>query len=279
MDLIHILISLPIFWYVAVPVVIKLTMKINARPGIQPVTPKFLPDDVQDYFNEVAPKLSALSFEPAACFVMAESLANITPYVQLWVNRRSGQLATANVVITKNSGERPTTVKSHLEFLTKLSSGPAIVTNNSDTLGAFKKTSASETLSARRLKDPAQLHRLHAWRESQLAPAAAERFIPAAGEELEWFADVYEESIVRQVGTGYVQVESGDPTVYHPTFHGAYLMTWAQMWPMKGLRRSAEDRRADTMVRQCSAAGAAGGTTPIRINQKRSDRGPGRRAA
>jgi hypothetical protein len=279
MDLMHILIALPVFWYLGLPVVIKLTMKINARPPIQPVTPRYLPEDVQEYFNEVSPKLSSLSFEPVACFVMAESLANITPYVQLWVNRRSGQLATANLVIAKNSGDRPPTVKSHLEFLTKLSTGPAIATNNSETLGAFKKTSASDTVSASRLKDPAQLHRLHVWRESQLAASSAERFIPAAGEELEWFADVYEESIVRQVATGYVQVEAGDPTVYHPTFHGAYMMTWAQMWPMKGLRRSAEDRRAEAMVRQCAAAGAGVAPGSVRITQTRTDRGPGRKAA
>ena len=280
MDLIHILIALPIFWYIGMPVVIKLTMKINARPEIQPATPKYLPDDVRDYLSEISPKLSALGFDPVACFTMSASVPNVTPFVHFWVNRRTGQMATANMMITNNCGDRPPTIKQHLEFLTKLANGPAIVTNNSDTLGAFKKTPASDTVSAKRLKDPAHLHRLHGWRERKLAPASAERFIPAPGEELSWFADVYEESIARQVATKYVEPEAGDPTIYHPTFHGAFLMTWAQMWPMKGLRRSAEDRRAEAMVRQCAAEGNPASQPTIRITQTRDGQGgPGRKAA
>ena len=281
MDLIDFLIALPFLWYLGVPLLIRQTMKIHARPGMQPVTPRFLPDDVKDYFEEVGPKLAALGFEPVACFV-AENPAspNITPHVQLWISRRNGQMASANVFIVKHSGDKPPTIKTHLEFVTKLSTGPAIVTNNAADLGAFKKTPASDTLYATRLLDPAQLHRLHTWREIKLgAGPGVERFVPAAGAELAWFADAYEESIVRQVGTGYLQVVAGDVTAYQPTFVGAYRMTWAQMWPMKGLRRRAEDRRADAQIQQCAAAGQVAVPENIRITSTRSERGPSRRRA
>jgi hypothetical protein len=279
MDLMDLLIALPALWYLGVPLLIKSTMKINARPALTPVTPKFLPEDVKDYFDEVAPKLSSLGFEPVACFVVENSMPNVTPHVQLWFNRRAGQMATANFVIAKQPGDKPPVIKTHLEFLTKMADGPSIATNNSAEVGAFKKTAACETVSATRLKDPAHLHRLHAWRETKLAPASAERFIPAAGQELAWFSEMYEESIARQVGTGYLQRNAGDPTTFQPTFHGAYVMTWAQMWPMKGLGRSAEDRRAEGQVRECAAAGEVKPPSSVRITNKQPTPGPSRRAA
>src|SRR5439155_1135269 len=202
-----------------------------------------------------SPKLSGLGFEPVACFTLENALANVTPYVQLWVNRKGGQIASANVSIAKGGGDRPPVIKTHLEFVTKIAGagGHAIVTNNAEDLGAFARTGFSDTLGARRLKDPSQLYRLHVWRESQQADASAERFVPAPRDELNWFADVYEESIVRQLRTGLLRKDSGDVSVFVPTLLGAYRMTWAQQAPFKGLRRTAEDRRAEEMIRRCAA--------------------------
>jgi hypothetical protein len=84
--------------------------------------------------------------------------------------------------------------------------------------------------------------------------ASADRFIPEAGKVLEWFADAYEESISRQVKTGYVQADRSDPGMYSPTIQGAYLMTWGQLPPMKQMRRSEEDKRAAEQVRQALAS-------------------------
>jgi hypothetical protein len=281
MDLFDFLIALPFLWYLGVPLLIKSTMKIHARPGAQPVTPRYLPDDVKDYLDDVGPKLSSLGFEPVACFVMENpATPNVTPHVQLWVNRRTGQMASANVFVVKHPGDKPTEIKTHVEFVTKLSNGPAIATNNAADLGAFKKTSACDTLSATRLKEVAHLHRLHTWREGKLGAApGVERFVPAPGAELAWFADAYEDSIVRQVGTGYLQVVAGETTIYQPTLRGAYMMTWGQMWPMKGLRRSAEDRRAEEQVRQCAAAGNVTVPPTVRVTNNPPQRGPQHRKA
>jgi len=70
-------------------------------------------------------------------------------------------------------------------------------------------------------------------RESKLLAPSAERFVPETGAALNWFADGYEESIARQVKTGYVQADPADPTIFSPTVQGAFAMTWAQLPPMK----------------------------------------------
>jgi hypothetical protein len=269
----YLLIGIPVLAYFGLPLVIKSTLRINARPALNPLTPAHAPDDVQEYFASVGPKLSGLGFEQAACFSMENSTPNTTPYVSLWINRKTGQAATANVIIAKN-GDRPPVVKSHVEFCTKLADGPAVNTTNSADLGAFKKTKSSDTISATRLQDPGNLYRLHTWRESKLASQSAERFLPAAGTEAQWFADLYEESIVRQVATGYLQCDPNDPSVYTPTLAGAYAMTWAQLPPMKQMNRSAEDRRAESQIRQASSASL----TPA-ANVKVTSQLPQRKAA
>src|SRR3989440_4010941 len=241
--------------YFAVTLLIKAKMRINARPGMNPITPGNLPDEAQEYFNAVGSQLSALGFTQAACFVVENSVPGVTPYVQLWVNRKTGQAGSANFIIAR-SGDRPPAVKRHIEFVTRIADGIAIQTNSSQTLGAFKKTSAADTLSAARLCDPARLYRVHCWRERELSGALAQRYLPLPGGEMQWFADAYEESVARQGATGYLQQDAGDPTIYRPTTSGAYAMTWAQQWPMKALHRSAEDRRAGTQNRQ-----AGGGST------------------
>ena len=258
---------LGLLYYFAVPLLIKAKMRINARPGMNPVTPGNLPDDAQEYFNAVGGQFSTLGFEQAACFIVENSVPGVTPYVQLWINRKTGQAASANFIIAR-SGDRPPTIRRHVEFVTRIAEGIAIQTNNSQTLGAFKKTSAADTLSAARLCDPARLYLLHCWRERELAGALAQRYLPRPGGEMQWFADAYEESIARQVGTGYLQRDASDPTLYTPSTIGAYAMTWAQQFPMKQMRRSAEDRRAESQMRQAVAARPISTPSSVRITHQ-----------
>jgi hypothetical protein len=277
MTLVYLIIALPFFVYLGLPLVIKATLKLNARPTLQPFTPKYVPEIAREYFEEVVPKLTALGFEQEACFSIENAVPNVTSHVSLGINRKSGQAVIATVMVTAPQGDKPPMVKNHIEFLTKLASGQSITTSNSVDLNAFKATGESDALSAPRLQDPAQLYQLHQWRDSKLGSASAERFLPAQGNAQAWFADGYEESIARQVRTGYVSPSASDPTLYSPTIQGAYAMTWGQLPPMKQMRRSAEDKRAEQQVRQA-------GTKPIpapavKITHERPAPTPARKAA
>jgi hypothetical protein len=251
-------------WYLGIPLLIKNSLRINSRPALTPVSPTNLPDDVQDYFKETAPALSSLGFAMSASFIMEGSIPNVTPHVQLWINRMTGQAAAVSAVICKQ-GDRPPSIKKNVEFLTKLSSGKAIATNNSSELGAFKPTDACDTLYAARLADIKNLYRLHAWRDAKILGSTATRFLPAPGAEMNWFGEANAESIDRQVSTGYLQQDPSNPEIYTPTMTGAYMMTWSQQWPMKGMKRSSEDKRADAQIRECAAAGTMPPMTNVRI--------------
>ena len=282
MTLIYIILGLAALAYLGLPLVIKSTLKINARPSLNPLRAELMPDPAQEYFAETRPKLRELGFEQAECFVMEPSVPNVKPHVTLWINRRTGQAVTANVLIVNVPGDKPPQIKKYVEFLTRLDDGRTILTNNSADLGAFKKTASSDALSATRIHDIGQLYKLHLWRESALgAKSDTPRSLPAGGTELEWFARGYEESIKRQIETGYLEVLDAECGLYGPSFQGAYMMTWAELPPMKSMRRSAEDKRADAQIRQAAAAGAIKPPANVRIvcDSAPTSSGPTRRAA
>jgi hypothetical protein len=250
MTLIYLLVGIALLAYLGLPLLIKNTLRINARPVMAPASPKFLSDDVREYFDACAPKFEQLKFEQIATFTVDQATPNVTSHVALWMNRTAGQAAIANVMVSKN-GDKPDQVKRYVEFLTRVQDGVSITTNNSAELGAFKKTAQADALSAQHVPDVTHLYRLHLWRAGQIAGLTAPRALPAAGNEMPWFADLFEESIKRQLDTGYLMF-AGDG-VYLPTIQGAYMMTWGQLPPMNSIRRSREDKRAETQIRQAAS--------------------------
>src|SRR5439155_9841909 len=160
----------------------------------------------------------------------------------------------------------PVKIKKYLEFSTKMADGMAIMTNNSTTVGSFKKTPTADSLYAGMVQEPARLYRLHVYRESILTKRGAARFMPAAGEELNMFAEGYEYSIRRQVGTGYFR-DDGGSGVYCPSLRGAFAMTWAQLPPMNAMRAAKEKSRAEDQL-QAVAAAPLSPPTNVPISQK-----------
>lgn len=262
MTLLYLVVGIVLLAYVGMPLLIKTTLKINARPTMSPASPRDLEADVRAYLDACAPKLSVLRFEQAALFTAEQATPGVTSHVALWINRSAGQAAAATVMISRG-GDKRDRVKRYVEFLTRVQAGVSVTTNNSSELGAFKQTAASDTLSAQHVPDLSHLYRLHLWRDRQIAGTSAPRCLPAAGDELTWFANLFEESIKRQLDTGYLQF-AGDG-IYVPTTQGAYLMTWGELPPMKSLRRRSEDKRAEKQVEQAAAVPVTPPPATIRI--------------
>jgi hypothetical protein len=137
----------------------------------------------------------------------------------------------------------------YVEFLTKLSGGEglAILTNNTQSRGSFKKVKAKDTLRAPSLQDPQQLYAVHLHREARLAPPNATRYIPADGEDIESFNDGSRFDLDRQVRLGVFRYDTAIDS-YRPTIPGAYRMTWSQLPPFKNMLDNAERRRSEATV-------------------------------
>lgn len=71
------------------------------------------------------------------------------------------------------------------------------------------------------------------------------------GDAVQYIAKaVLEETFRDQVGRGYL---AEGPNGFRPTIKGAWLMTWQELWPVKGLRRWRERQRAERLLVELEA--------------------------
>jgi len=60
-----------------------------------------------------------------------------------------------------------------------------------------------------------------------------------------------EETFRDQAGTGYLSERSDG---FRPTIKGAWTMAWQELWPVKGIRRWREKRRAERLLAELEGA-------------------------
>ena len=241
--------GLVLLMYVGAPLIIKATLKLKVRPRIIPIDVPHMPPEVYGYFGATAPAFTACGFNIASYVYIPDQVPNATAYVALWVNHPAGQMATAVVIYpTPQAAAGGTTAKIYVEYLTKLAEGLAILTNNSNDLGAFKKTAAKDTLRAVKVQDPAMLYGLHLHREARLARPEAKRYLPAPGHEAAAFVEAVAWDTRKQLETGYFH--EAEPDLLRPTLRGALFMTWGELPPFKKIRLARSDREAGRQLRE-----------------------------
>jgi hypothetical protein len=249
-----VIIGLVVLVYVGAPLLIKSTMRLNRRPTVRAMDVPALPSEAHDYFGRTAGPLAALGFELRAYFALDDAVPNVNSVHAWWVNHDTGQNALASVIYTRTPNSAlPPKAKPYLEFLTKEASGLAIMTNNSPDASSFKRLPDADTLIASAVQDVNDLYRLHVAREHRLGSAGATRYVPAPGDELAVFVEMYDYPILRQVEVGYFRYDD-QADVYRMTTRGAFAMTWGQLPPIVQLRRARDRAEASRQLAEVNRA-------------------------
>jgi hypothetical protein len=244
--------------YVGAPALVYGTLALNARPTLEPRVIRTLPPAAAAYFAETAPGFAACGFRVAAHVHIADMMRGQQSTVTLWLHDAAGQQATAVVM---GNGKR------YCEFMTKFSRGPAVLTNNSNDLGGFKRVRTKDTAAAPWLDDLADLYRLHLYREILFTPTDPTRYLPAKGHELASFMDGLEFDLERQVHAGYFR-RGRTPNEYRPSLVGAFMMTWKELPPMKQIRRPRVHRRVRAQEDAARTAGLVKAPANVRISNQ-----------
>jgi hypothetical protein len=227
--------------YVLGPILVGRSLRIKARPQLEPVEVAAMPADVYEYFGQTAQGLAACRFELVAYLLVRDQVPNVTAYVALWVGRTTGQAAVA--IVTYAGSRAVPNVQRFTEFLTRPAPGVIVLTANTSEYGTFKRDpKLRNSVSLEDVQDVAALYQVHLNRESRLIPASAARYLPPPGKEVDYFADEMEQEIRTHIATGRHSTRDGE--VFHPTPWGACVMTWGQLFPIKQIRKRAMRRRA-----------------------------------
>lgn len=243
-----------LFMYLIAPIIIRFKQKIAAQPRLEPMDLSKLTPEAAQFLAQTEDALAREGFTMVGHFSMPGLTANVLPVLTLYMNRPAGDKAMATAIYSIGEAGVKLSAR-YVEFSTRYADGRAVDTNNNGTLGAFKPNPIMPTF---RLPGVSDLHRLYAIHRQLLQRAEGpssvmrpEKVIPPPGEEVAWLCQAMIDGYNKQVEFGWLFL---DPAIgaYRPTWAGAYLMTWSELWPIKPLRKAKVRQQEQALLQSLS---------------------------
>jgi len=236
--------------YVLGPILIFFTLRFRMPPTVVAVDPRVhpLPAEARNYLAEAYRGLTAEGFELLGTMLLPDLVPNVKTLFAMYTNRANSDMAMSAIIVAQGGvgGELKT---SYVEFVHRFDDGVVVQTNNSAELSAFKRMPGEYTTKFWQIRDIRRLYSLH----QQLIERFRQRGQPVNRLDAEYGGDavryvakaVLEETFRDQVGTGYL---AEDASGFRPSLKGAWIMAWQELWPIKGIRRWRERRRAERLL-------------------------------
>ncbi|BCM91813.1 hypothetical protein IAD21_03689 [Abditibacteriota bacterium] len=238
-------IAIPAAIYFGTPLLIKFGEGMNANPTLMPVDPAQWPTSVAQTMSRVEHDLYAMGFSIVARFRMSNAANNTDTILTMLVNYKSGDKAMITAIWGNANGVW--TLGTHYtEFSTRFEDGHCFDTMNSKTLGSFQRGPMDIKTQVPQLKEAADLWALHRFVMRKHNPAGRKIVYDMKDAET-YLRRIWREGFQEQAKFGRF-TEKGSR--FQPTWKGAYLMTWALMWPMKWIRESQMNTRAQAIIRE-----------------------------
>ena len=236
---------LALFPFVVGPVFIYFTHKQAAQPDLVPFTPGQtpLPANVDKFFSDACWALDAAGFKIITGMFLPRQIEHVIAGLVFVVNRQERDSAIVVALHGEAPGIMPFT-QMHVEFVTRFKNGRLVQTANAETLGAFPTPENAVNSFLPSIKDPRQLYRIH---QAQVKlHGSGEKVLRLdddfAGDAVRYIQFALIEELDNACQFGYMRLDAAE-SVYRPTIKGACLMTWQELWPIKGFRLARRRRR------------------------------------
>lgn len=246
-------------FYLLMPWLVFGTQRMNGDPQVVlfDMEKKRPPARVAEYFEETGEALLGLGYEPQPCVALPDPMPNARALVRLWVHPERRDAALVSAIFGTSEETIQKLQLYYTEFLSRFDADDVtlIYTNNSTMISSFPDLPNELAFRFPQVEDIARLDRLHRKLVDRHAPAA--RKIVSLNDQHQGRVVSYIRSVLldgyrKQETTGYlVYREYGN--YWRPTPKGAYLMTWAQLWPMKTILLQRIYRRARRLLRELEA--------------------------
>lgn len=243
------LLLLPAAYYLVLPPVAGLKLRLPARPVMNPLDLGAVDSTVRAFLVSRAEILGECGFGEAAYLHLPDAAPGADSYYALLVNRAAGETALAHLSVGR--GAAPFRVSGVECFSAFPGPGPAgegaergarFNTTSSDVLPPFPPEPGRVRTQVPNVRGEAELVRLHRFVVARHAPPGEPRVYPAGGEAEYLAEEAHARHYRRMAERGWLRLNrAGD--AYRPTVWGAYRLVWGQMPPAKGLRVRAMRRR------------------------------------
>ena len=221
--------------YIGLPLVILFSQKMQARPQFVPIDPSNVPPEVTRYFAQIVPQLEQDGFRVTASLGMPRQVPNVQCFIVMLVNRSAGDKAMVTMTQT-TSPNAPTKIVPMTEFNTRFDSGESFDTSTMSSPSVFRYGAQETKTRLPGVQDARMLYQIHRWVMAQKRPQGT-KIVYKDGEAVEYLSRIMIEDYDKQVRFGRLKLDTS-AGVYRPTIIGAYLMTWALLWPIKPIRQA-----------------------------------------
>jgi hypothetical protein len=259
--------------YAGLPVLIHQTLKQPAQPQVLPfpLDHPGLPKEVACQFQTVIDQLRPAGFEPVTGLALPNALSTVKRIVLVLVNRPAKDSAYAMVTYggtaaaAETAASAPPPIRSFcVEIVSRFRLGPVLHTaNGTSDISVFAPRPRHTINRFPQVEDAGRLYVLHQAlvARSGLRDKAFRLDEEFHGDAAAAAAAFMVEELEDQVGTGYMYL-SPEEKIYRPTWKGAFLMTWKLLWPVKGMRRAARERKARQLLAELEGLGGQANLHP-----------------
>jgi hypothetical protein len=246
------------FMYLGGPLLIYLTHKQSAHPNLVAFKPGVtpLPADVDHYFHGTSWALAQQGFEMVTGVFLPSQVENVVAALVFMVNRQERDSVIAVTLHNRTPGM--TTTMFHCEFVTRYQGGRVIQTNNAQPLNAFPIPPQCTNTYLPSVHDPVELYRLH--QAVCRRHGTGQKVLPLdeqyGGDALSYMATAIIEELDEAAKAGVMRLDVA-AGAYRPTLSGALRMTYAELWPMKGIRLRQRAKREREILAELAYETAA----------------------
>jgi hypothetical protein len=245
-----------VFMYAGYPVVMRLILTQGARPELTPFSldDPDLPEQEARYFRAVIEELGPEGFEPVTGLGLPSQTPLVKEVLLLLVNRQTKDAAMAVMMYAKVA-PLPGRKVFYAGFWTQFRDGMVVSTHNCTDLDGFPPRPKHTAGRFPAVRDAGRLYRLH--RALTARSGSGDRVLRLdeefGGDAAAYVAAMMVEELEDVDRAGYMAL-ARDGKVYRPTWKGAFLMTWKELWPAKAIRRAARSRTARRLIAELESS-------------------------
>lgn len=234
--------------YVLSPIIVLATMRHRMPPNVNRIHGDDypLPEEARAYVAVADRDLAEAGFQYLGTLHMPNATPHVEALLWLYVNRPAYDVALLTVLVVRSPAMNK--VIRHAEFIRSFDDEVHVQTNSSEEMGAFDPVPNEFVFRLPHVQDIRRLYRLH----QLLAEEHRQRgwpYLPLdrdfAGDIESFAVEAIDRSFRNQIGTGLLKRTADG---YRPTVRGAFVMTWRQLWPFKGIRRRRDERQEQALL-------------------------------
>jgi hypothetical protein len=244
--------------YIAGPFLVRQNVTNKVDPDLVPFPPDHpsLPADVADNFDIARQRLNESGFEAISGFGLPRQMPRVKAVLLLFANRATKEAAMATAIYA-DLPEGGKLKAFYIEVISLFRDGTLVQTNNCSVLGSFPRKAGVHTVQLPQVRDIGLLVRIHRVRTEPFG-GISERKLRLdeefRGDARAYLAACMREELERQIPTGYMFLSEAEG-LFRPTWKGAFLMTWKQLFPFKQVRAALRDRKANALLAELKAQG------------------------